>query len=75
MQNENKESIIGSAPRHTGVVKIKKAREFSDIENQKQIEGVKTWSTRLLKLQVTSQRISPEMKEAIVAELKNRKEQ
>lgn len=74
MQNENKETNVSSAPRHVGVVKIKKAREFSDIENQKQIDGVKTWSNRLLEIQAKSERISPEMKEAILSEIEKRKE-
>lgn len=73
MQNENKETLVSSAPRHVGVVKIKKAREFSDIENQKQIDGVKTWSNRLLEIQSKSERISPEMKEAILSEIEKRK--
>lgn len=51
---------------------LKKKRDFADIENAKQIAAVKLWSTRLLKDQVTSTKISEEMKQAIEAELKNR---
>lgn len=70
--DEIKETPIATAPRHAGKVTIKKKPDFNERELAKQIEAVKLWSTRVLKQQMKSERISEDMKKAIETELKNR---
>lgn len=62
-----------TAPRHKGTVTIKKAKTFEEAQAQRVLEGVKTWSTRMLEAQAKSDKVPKEMKAAIEAELKLRK--
>lgn len=70
---EIKETHVFVAPRQAGKLKIKKGPSFEAKEIQKQLEGVKLWSTRVLASQLTSKVISQDLRKAIEEELEKRK--